>query len=202
VGARERAAETGELAPLQSGQHTITEEIVRARDGDLGAFESLVRRHEERVYSFLARWLGDQAAAADVLQETILAAFRNIKKFDARMAFRPWFFRIAVNAAKMHRRARLRDQRHRSEWEHAPIGPMPRSTVTAQLRAIATLEQGLGALSRSDRQLILLRFAEEMTVKEISQVLKTPEFVVKMRVHRARIRFRDAVRSAEEGRIA
>lgn len=167
-------------------------EIDRARHGDLKAFERLVRRHESRVFSFLVRWLGDQDAAEDVLQEATFRAFRNLHRFRAHASFRPWFFKIAVNEAKSFLRKESRLCR-RHEAFHQDEQTRRRRRPSERLRAISVLEKGLGTLSPADRQLLLLRYGEELSLAEMSDILDVRVFVLKMRIHRARQRFRKAV---------
>jgi len=82
--------------------------VSRAAAGEEAAFEDLVRRHQERVYRLACRLTGDEADAADVLQETFLQVFRHLGEFRGEARFTTWLFRVVTNAALMRRRARAR----------------------------------------------------------------------------------------------
>jgi RNA polymerase sigma-70 factor, ECF subfamily len=79
----------------------------RAQDGDMEAFEALVERHEDRLYGLALRMTRSEADAAEVVQDTFLAAYQNLKNFRGEAAFGSWVHRIAANNALM----RLRHQR-------------------------------------------------------------------------------------------
>src|SRR5690242_2219562 len=80
--------------------------VSRAAAGDEAAFETLVRRHQERVWRLASRLTGDDAGAADGLQETFLQVFRHLGDFRGGARFPPWLHRVVTNAALMRRRAR------------------------------------------------------------------------------------------------
>jgi RNA polymerase sigma-70 factor, ECF subfamily len=168
--------------------------IERARSGDARAFSELVRAHEERLFAFLARWLADRAAAEDVLQDATVRALASMTRFRPDAPFRPWLFRIAINEAKDYLRRQERARRRGEVWEAECVERQPR-TITGEIRMQETIELGLGALKERDRRLILLRFGEDMTLSEMSQVLGVPTPILRMQVHRARERFRKVVGS-------
>src|SRR4030095_1877550 len=80
----------------------------RRAAGDGLAFEDLVRRHQDRVYGLARRLTGDEADAADVLQETFLLVQPRLSTFRGEGRFAAWAFRTATTAARMHHRARRR----------------------------------------------------------------------------------------------
>src|SRR5689334_18252285 len=84
--------------------------IGRAQGGDVGAFEALASVHADRLYTVALRILGDGGEAEDVLQETLLRAWRGIRRFEGRAMVFTWLYRIAVNESNrvLERRQRLR----------------------------------------------------------------------------------------------
>lgn len=167
-----------------------------ARTGSRVGFEWLLRQHSDSAFAFLVRYLGDRAAAEDVFQEATLRAYKSIHRFRKGVPFRPWFFRIAINRAKSY--IKVRDRMRKSQWTENLCAT---SSAGAQVGAKSTLEQALTRIKASDRQIILLRFVEELSMAEISQVLGVPEFAANMRLSRARRRFRETVAALEqEGR--
>jgi RNA polymerase sigma-70 factor (ECF subfamily) len=79
-----------------------------AAAGEAAAFETLVKRYQSRVFRLAWRLTGSEGDAADVLQDTFLQAYRHLSGFRCESRFGTWLYRIATNAALMHRRARAR----------------------------------------------------------------------------------------------
>src|SRR5438093_11142019 len=79
---------------------TDAELVARAVAGDVGAFEGLVARHHAACLRFAAHLLGDRIEAEDVVQETLLRAYRSLDRYEERQQFRPWLFRILVNRCR------------------------------------------------------------------------------------------------------
>src|SRR5512134_2808318 len=87
-----------------------TDEVLAARAaaGDEPAFEAIVTRYQARVFRLAWRLTGNEGDAADVMQETFLQVYRALGSFRGDARFGTWLYRIATNAALMHRRARAR----------------------------------------------------------------------------------------------
>jgi RNA polymerase sigma factor (sigma-70 family) len=92
-----------------------------AAAGDVAAFEMLVSRHQARVYRLAWRLTQSEADAQDVLQETFLAAYRGLQSFRGASRFSTWLYRVAMNAALMHRR---QQSRRRTEPVPSTIRPI------------------------------------------------------------------------------
>src|SRR5690606_10727988 len=80
--------------------------VARAREGEVQAFEELVERYRDRVYGLALRLLRTEADAAEVTQETFLAAWQSLESFRGEAAFGTWLQRIAANRALMMLRTR------------------------------------------------------------------------------------------------
>ena len=106
VGARE----CGTIHSLQLVEDPDADFVASAQDGDLEAFEELVRRHSRLIYRALVAILGDRDEAEDAMQDTFLSAFEHIGGFQWRSKFSTWLVSIARNAA-------LQRLRHRKDVE-------------------------------------------------------------------------------------
>src|SRR2546422_322213 len=82
--------------------------VARARTGDANAFRVLVERHSRPLFRLAFRMTGTEQDAEDVVQETLLRAYRRLENFDERASFRTWIYRIAVNCSLDVVRARKR----------------------------------------------------------------------------------------------
>jgi RNA polymerase sigma-70 factor (ECF subfamily) len=176
----------------------------RAAAGEEPAFETLVSRYEGRVYRLACRLTGDESDARDVLQETFLAAYRGLPAFRGDSRFSTWLYRIASNAAFMHRRARARrpaesleaflprfdaDGRHCAE--PAELGAASRADEVLDRRTLAEKAKvGLDRLPDIYRDAFVLRDLEEMPTSEVAQVLGIEPAALRQRVHRARLMLR------------
>src|SRR5438477_3174677 len=98
------------------------EALVRgAQGGDRGAFEEMVRRTSRLVYSRLYLETGDAHRAEDLLQETLLSAFRSLGELTDPKVFRPWLLKIAQNAVLDAARRDLRQKRAAGQHSNAEI---------------------------------------------------------------------------------
>ena len=165
--------------------------VQKVQRGDADSFETLVRRHEKKIFNLLYRWLGDYDEAADVAQEVFLAAFRAIKRFRGDSSFATWLYRIGVNHAK-NRQKSLQLARQRQQAAEVADTPGDSSSdpaeVVEQRERHDLVQQGLDQLDGDDSLLILLHDLQEIRYEEISDTLNIPLGTVKSRLHRARLR--------------
>ncbi len=155
----------------------------------------LVARHERRVYNLAARMLRDPAQAQDITQEAFIRAFRHLPSFDPAHKFSNWILRIARNATI--------DAIRRREPAWVPLDddvegrPSPADTIAApagddgprrleRQEAGRALEAALALLRPEYRELIVLRYHEDLSYEEITEVTGLPLGTVKSFLHRAR----------------
>jgi len=163
--------------------------VQKVQGGDADAFETLVRRHEKKIFNLLYRWLGDYDEAAEVAQEVFLAAFRAIKRFRGDSSFATWLYRIGVNHAKNRQKSLqvARQRQQAREVSDAPSDPASDPAEGVEQRERHDLVQrGLNELDADDALLILLHDLQEVRYEEMSETLDIPLGTVKSRLHRAR----------------
>ena len=163
--------------------------VQKVQGGDADAFETLVRRHEKKIFNLLYRWLGDYDEAAEVAQEVFLAAFRAIKRFRGDSSFATWLYRIGVNHAKNRQKSLqvARQRQQATEVSDAPGDPASDPAEGVEQRERHDLVQrGLNDLDADDALIILLHDLQEVRYEEISETLDIPLGTVKSRLHRAR----------------
>jgi RNA polymerase sigma-70 factor (ECF subfamily) len=171
--------------------------VERSKAGDRLAFEELVRRHADRLYAVVLRFVADADEAEEVTQETFLRAWRSIEKFELRSRFFTWLYRIGINEAK--RRAERRPPGGTvSSIEDSPIEEAPdwseapeRRAERANLRKV--LEEAVRALPLEYRAPLILRDVEGLSTEEACEVMELGEAAFKSRLHRARLAVRRAV---------
>jgi RNA polymerase sigma-70 factor (ECF subfamily) len=176
----------------------------RAAAGEEAAFETLVLRYQARIYGVACRLTADDGEAKDVLQETFLAAYRGLPAFRGESRFSTWLYRIATNAALTQRRTRRRRPTESLEAflprfdddgvhvaEPADLRAAARAEELLDRKALAERARaGLERLPDIYRDAFVLRDLEEMTTKEVADLLGIGEAAVRQRVHRARLLLR------------
>lgn len=159
----------------------------RARQGDLSAFEEVVRRHQRRVYGVALRIVRSHAVADDVAQEAFLRAWRALDRFELGRPFGPWVCRIAANLAVNHVRSPVarEDPLPEGHGETRASQPSPLDAVLDG-EAQQLLNEALEALPADQRAVFVLRAVEEMSYREIADALGLSPGTVMSRLFRAR----------------
>ncbi|HEX9123758.1 MAG TPA: sigma-70 family RNA polymerase sigma factor [Actinomycetota bacterium] len=162
--------------------------LARAREGDLGAFEDLVRSYQADVWRFAYHFTRDHALAEDVTQEAFLRAFRFLRSFRGDSKFTSWLFRIARNCAMDAIRRR---KGHETREAPPSMGP-PDPEARAELHA------ALAAVSDEHREPFLLIEVFGLSYQETADVLNLRVGTVKSRMHRARLAMMHALAVEED----
>jgi len=178
--------------------------LAACRNGDAGAFEQLVLCYQRGLYNVAFRISGNEADAAEIVQETFLAAWRKIKAFRGEARLSTWLTSIAVNQARtrwqQNRQKRSREEsldEAAEEKQGAPLQIASEQPSALELleRSVlrALLERCIRALDQGFREVLVLRDMREMPYDEVGQVLGLREGTVKSRLFRAREAVRDCV---------
>jgi RNA polymerase sigma-70 factor, ECF subfamily len=170
--------------------------VERARGGDRAAFEELVRRHADRLYAVVVRFVADGTEAEEVTQEAFLRAWRSIRRFEGRSSFFTWLYRIGINEAK--RRAARRPSAPVFSLDDEPIPEAPDWSEAPEARLRQrdlrrVLEEAIRALPIEYRAPIVLRDVEGLSTQEAAEVMELGEAAFKSRLHRARLAVRRAL---------
>ncbi|MBN1489463.1 MAG: sigma-70 family RNA polymerase sigma factor [Phycisphaerae bacterium] len=186
-------------SPVCRPAETADQELVEAFGrGDASAFDRLVARHRARVAALAYRLLGWSGDADDVVQDVFLAAFRGLVRFRGEASLASWLFRITVNTARKHQRRRwlwLRRAAEASASEFA-AGTADQPAMTRE--RFEQVRQAIRALPMRYREVVVLRYLEEMPVAEVAAMLRLTENAVGVRLHRARTRLKERLASLVE----
>ncbi len=182
----------------------VSEETVlveAARSGDIGAFESLVRRYDRNVFRIAQHITQNREDAEDVVQDAFLKAYQNLGQFQGQSKFYTWLVRIAVNEALMRLRRRrpertvsidedVKTEEDSMPREIADWSPNPEQMYTqAELKDI--LGKTIQGLPPSFRTVFVLRDVEGLSTEETASALELSVPAVKSRLLRARLQLRE-----------
>ena len=172
-----------------------------ARNGDVGAFEQLVRRYDRNVFRIAQHITQNREDAEDVVQDAFLKAFQNLGQFQGQSKFYTWLVRIAVNEALMRLRRRRPermvslDEDVKTEEDSMPREVADWSPNPEQLYSQAELKDILGktihGLPTGFRTVFVLRDVEGLSTEETAEALNLSIPAVKSRLLRARLQLRE-----------
>ena len=180
--------------------------VARAQQDELAAFNTLVVRYQDAVYSLALRMLGAPDAAEDATQETFIRAWQRIDTFRGG-SMRSWLFTIVANQCRdeLRRRGRrpqtsldaARDDPDRADLDPADDGPTPEAAADqSELRE--TLEHALMQLDPGWREVVILSDVHGLDYAEIAEATGLALGTVKSRLSRARARLRAIIRASGE----
>jgi RNA polymerase sigma-70 factor (ECF subfamily) len=167
--------------------------------GDRALFESLIRRDEREIYSYLRRYIGNAELAEDAFQGTFLQVHLKCHQFDSDRRFRPWLYAIATNQAidvqrrnKRHRMVSLdrsssgeKDDRGNS-WSEKLVGDSPDPLMAASNGENSQwVNESVESLGESMQQVVQLVYYQGLKYREAADVLGIPVGTVKSRLHAA-----------------
>jgi len=171
-----------------------TDEIIveRALSGDAEAFGEIVRRWERRIFALAYGMLGREEDARDATQETFLAAFRNLRGFRGEATVSSWLHRIAVNQcitrqrrAKVRSESALEDEQEKNAGSFAAPLRLSPVRITESTQITRAVRRAVNSLPLELRQIVVMKEFEELTFKEISDILDVPLSTVKSRLYTA-----------------
>jgi RNA polymerase sigma-70 factor (ECF subfamily) len=171
------------------------------RGGKPGAFDAIVRAHQDRVFAFCARMLSNREDALDVAQEVFLSAYRNLDGFRGEASLSTWLLRIAANrclnrirqrAARAAREVMPGDPEGTDDLPFQPPGKEEdRPDRMAETRETGRiLEAAIARLDEDSRMLVLLSDVEGFSYEELAEAAGIPLGTVKSKLHRARMALR------------
>ncbi len=181
--------------------------VTRAQAGDFEAFGLLVDANKAKVYAMARRLAGNSEDAEDIVQETFLKAIDKIDQFRGESAFGTWLTAIALNMGRAHfakqKKADLKPiedylpgKGSATAHDHSTASLFdwkdPHSLLeTEELRS--TVDQAISDLPYKYREAFVLRYIEELSIKEVARLTGQTEASAKSRVLRARLALRDSL---------
>jgi RNA polymerase sigma-70 factor (ECF subfamily) len=154
--------------------------VLRARQGNVEAYNTLVSRWEKRIYNYLLRITGQAEDCFDLSQDTFLKAYQNLYRLEDAGRFGPWLYRIAHNEAISHlRRRKPEAELPEGDAEVVSGGRVGMTPVEVGLAVRAALER----LTPEQREAVVLKVYEGFKFEEIAEILECPASTIKSRVY-------------------
>ncbi|EES71601.1 MULTISPECIES: RNA polymerase sigma factor SigW [Paenibacillus] len=176
-------------------EHFDARLVKLARKGDQEAFAELVDLYKDKLYHLGYRMLSNRHEAEDVVQETFLRVHKNWNRYDDKQKFSTWIYRIATNLCidRLRKRkpsyyldAEMNDQDGLDGYTLIPGDERTPETEYLLSETQLTIHQAIEGLPAKYKSVIVLRYLQELSLQEISEVLDMPVTTVKTRVHRGR----------------
>lgn len=166
--------------------------IARARRGDADAFEQLVAAYRDQVFRLALRMCGSEADADEVAQEAFLSAWKALPNFRGESQFSTWLYQLTTHAAidLMRREKRQIAADDITEVSAADPAPSPQQQAE-QSEQREIVRDAILQLAPEQREVVVLRFMEELSYEEIGAVLKLPSGTVKSRLNRAKAQLKE-----------
>lgn len=186
----------------EKGARPSDEDLIeRFQNGDLYAFDLIVKRYKNQLLNFVYRFLGNAEEAEDLVQETFLRVYRNRKAYQKVAKFSTWIYTIAGNLAKTELRKRKRRKffsisdlgYNEKDYDISDEAFNPEKDVDGRMKE-EIIYREIEDLSPKFREVILLRDVQQLSYEEISQIVKIPLGTVKSRVNRGRLKLQEKLR--------
>jgi RNA polymerase sigma-70 factor (ECF subfamily) len=169
------------------------DDALRLRRGDPVGLAGLMSRHQDRLLRYLRRLMGDETMAEDVFQQTWLKVAERISRYDRSRPFAPWLFAVARNLAydqlRLRRPESLEEQTASGDAIPADPGADAFARAVARERG-ERLGAALSSMGAADREVLALRFGEDLALPDLAATLDVPLPTAKARLYRALGRLR------------
>lgn len=182
----------------------IKKRIKQVLKGDQNAYAEIVEIYKDKVFQLCYRMLGNRHEAEDMAQEAFIRAYINIASFNINLKFSTWLYRIATNLCIDRIRKKKPDY-----YLDAEVSGTDGLTMYSQVAADTALpedevesielqesiQREISKLPEKYRSVIVLKYIEELSLNEISEILDMPLGTVKTRIHRGREALRHQLRN-------
>lgn len=195
---RDSAKESDTVVLLREARERSDARLIEdCREGDVSAFDEIVRRHKDRLYNVIYRFVGNHEDALDVAQEAFVRAYQGLRDFRGGSQVYTWLYSIAANLARNRLRDRGRKGRNQGVSLDGMDCPLPaRGDASPRAEAEShemdeALQQCLNELPDHYRLAFVLRVFDDLSYDEIARVMDCPTGTVKSRINQARTLLRE-----------
>jgi len=179
---------------LEEAKNLTDEELAKKIQlGEADYFAELMERYEPKMKRYLTRLMRNGDDARDVAQDVFIKVYRNIQSFDVKQRFSPWIYRIAHNEAVNSLKRRVREPLNFFDpevlWPH-PVADDDPQEEAEQEELKEALKVCLDDLDEKYREVLMLRYMEDLDYKDIAEIMKIPVVTVGVRLNRGKERLK------------
>ncbi len=161
-----------------------TEMVLECQRGNRDAFRHVVDRYGDTLFGTAFLMTRDRAAAEDMVQSSLLLAWKGIPRFKAGSNLKAWLVRILINQVMTERRRKRHPQAPLEAVAERPSEAISGLEAVLAAERQEEIQAALYTLDERTREAIVLRYFAEMSIKEIAETLRWAEGTVKSRIHR------------------
>ncbi len=177
--------------------------ILRFQEGDINAYNELVKRYKDRLLNFVFRYFNNREQAEDVVQETLIKLYTHASYYKNIAKFSTWIFTIAKNNALTELRKNKRKQTDSLWTDDGKVIDINSNEQTLDRRvqneiAVDQLNKFLDEIPENFRMAVVLRDFQELSYDEISKILEIPIGTIKSRINRGRIQLAEKMKHFKE----
>ncbi len=171
--------------------------VLRAQLRDHAAFQALMQLYERRILYYIHRLVDDPEAALDVAQDVWLTVYQKLQSLRSPEAFRVWLFRVAYHQATTAARRGRRRVEVQEELAEAELATESWDELS-QFDDAGLVHRALAGISVAHREVLALRFLEDLSINEIAEVVGCNQATAKTRLHYAKKAFRKAFQTPHQ----
>ena len=177
--------------------------ILRFQEGDINAYNELVKRYKDRLLNFVLRYFNNREQAEDVVQDTLIKLYTHASYYKNIAKFSTWIFTIAKNNALTELRKNKRKQTDSLWTEEGKVIDINSKEQSLDVKvqneiAIDQLNKFLDEIPENFRMAVVLRDFQELSYDEISNILEIPIGTIKSRINRGRIQLAEKMKHFKE----
>ena len=177
--------------------------ILRFQEGDINAYNELVKRYKDRLFNFVLRYFNNAEQAEDVVQDTLIKLYTHASYYKNIAKFSTWIFTIAKNNALTELRKNKRKQTDSLWTEDGKVIDINSKEESLESKvqneiAIDQLNKFLDEIPENFRMAVVLRDFQELSYEEISKILEIPIGTIKSRINRGRIQLSEKMKHFKE----
>ena len=177
--------------------------ILRFQEGDINAYNELVKRYKDRLLNFVFRYFNNREQAEDVVQDTLIKLYTHASYYKNIAKFSTWIFTIAKNNALTELRKNKRKKTDSLWTDDGKVIDINSNDQTLDRRvqneiAVDQLNKFLDEIPENFRMAVVLRDFQELSYDEISKILEIPIGTIKSRINRGRIQLAEKMKHFKE----
>lgn len=175
---------------MELSDNTIVEQV---REGERQAYAEIVTRYQKPVFNLMYRFCHSEQDSAELTQDVFCKAFEKLGSFQNGKSFFPWLYSLALNHGRdwLRKQERKRDGMRVYTDTQKQDGPLLPLEIVEKKQEDSTLLMALSCLSYENREILLLRYQQELSISELGEIFGLSKSAVKMRIHRALSLLRD-----------